>query len=522
MALSRTQMENTAKDEEDEDEEDEEVDVDVEGDFDGNGFHDVIGNLTQPLVNRPGEEYLNTNWAVHVHDEVWALDASIDAESRKTIEQMLKEERQYLFRKGNFGKHSQLLKQDPAGAGSSSRRKVQKEKIKSDGTLKTRRVPWTQAEKAAFEEGLAQFGHSWTKISNLIPSRSLLQVRVFARRYLRTRGLLGRMPKLGGHVSTFIMASEDHTNALKKTSTMSVGTESLKYSMTGVGEMVRVSGCSDGSGSEVDIDGMDDDVKAIGLRKETMAKHKQGGSSGHSSQVINIGDLVSDAALTDTLPLRGGDPQRTYALQGINQSFALDIPFTSNPLFIGTCYNNDGDKVRDKMKMENEASQRIVDENKIKQRLVQEDNMKPSLEEDKAVRLSLGEQSELWLRFRQEDGVMLSLGENNEVKENVEEGIEMRPRQGQNEEVRPSLRAEYKMRLNPTRGGGLRLCPGEAGGLRPCSGEDGGLKPCLGEACGLRPCPGEAGGLRPCPGEAGGLRPCPGELTRSAYAGHKL
>uniref|UniRef100_UPI00358EFB59 deubiquitinase MYSM1-like n=1 Tax=Myxine glutinosa TaxID=7769 RepID=UPI00358EFB59 len=182
MALSRTQAENTARDEDEEDEE-----VDVEGDLDGNGFHDVIANLTQPLVNQAREECLNNNWVGHVHDEMWTLDASIDAESRKTIEQMLKEERQYLFRKGNFGKHSQLLKQDPAGAGSSCRRKAQREKIKSNGTLKNRRVPWTQAETAAFEEGLAQFGHSWTKISNLIPSRSLLQVRVFARRYLRTR-----------------------------------------------------------------------------------------------------------------------------------------------------------------------------------------------------------------------------------------------------------------------------------------------------------------------------------------------
>ncbi|KAM3620111.1 uncharacterized protein V6R79_018455 [Siganus canaliculatus] len=44
---------------------------------------------------------------------------------------------------------------------------------------------WSKQEKELFEEGLAQFGRRWTKISKLVGSRSVLQVKSYARQYFK-------------------------------------------------------------------------------------------------------------------------------------------------------------------------------------------------------------------------------------------------------------------------------------------------------------------------------------------------
>ncbi|XP_043857528.1 deubiquitinase MYSM1 isoform X2 [Dromiciops gliroides] len=48
-------------------------------------------------------------------------------------------------------------------------------------------VKWTAGEKELFEQGLAKFGRRWTKIAKLIGSRNVLQVRSYARQYLKKR-----------------------------------------------------------------------------------------------------------------------------------------------------------------------------------------------------------------------------------------------------------------------------------------------------------------------------------------------
>uniref|UniRef100_A0A8D2I6F9 Deubiquitinase MYSM1 n=1 Tax=Urocitellus parryii TaxID=9999 RepID=A0A8D2I6F9_UROPR len=48
-------------------------------------------------------------------------------------------------------------------------------------------VKWTIEEKELFEQGLAKFGRRWTKIAKLIGSRSVLQVKSYARQYFKNK-----------------------------------------------------------------------------------------------------------------------------------------------------------------------------------------------------------------------------------------------------------------------------------------------------------------------------------------------
>ncbi|MGH0122562.1 UNVERIFIED_CONTAM: hypothetical protein FKN15_038112, partial [Acipenser sinensis] len=48
-------------------------------------------------------------------------------------------------------------------------------------------IRWTQEEKDIFEKGLAQFGRRWTKIAKMIGSRSVLQVKGYAKQYFKTK-----------------------------------------------------------------------------------------------------------------------------------------------------------------------------------------------------------------------------------------------------------------------------------------------------------------------------------------------
>uniref|UniRef100_A0A3Q3VPT6 Myb-like, SWIRM and MPN domain-containing protein 1 n=1 Tax=Mola mola TaxID=94237 RepID=A0A3Q3VPT6_MOLML len=132
-----------------------EVDVDIEGDDEVDG-----GCLVQ-------EQFLQSAWKSNAGILPSELDSSISPENREVIERMLQEE-QYPFSdlsaSQNRGHHSPT---SASASGTSSR--------------------WSKQEKDLFEEGLAQFGRRWTKIAKLLGSRSVLQVKSYARQYFKQK-----------------------------------------------------------------------------------------------------------------------------------------------------------------------------------------------------------------------------------------------------------------------------------------------------------------------------------------------
>uniref|UniRef100_A0A669CD70 Myb-like, SWIRM and MPN domain-containing protein 1 n=1 Tax=Oreochromis niloticus TaxID=8128 RepID=A0A669CD70_ORENI len=93
----------------------------------------------------------------------WELDSSISPENREVIERMLLEE-QYPF--SAFKRTTQSPAKNLASSSGSASR-------------------WSQQEKELFEEGLARFGRRWTKIAKLMESRTVLQVKSYARQYFK-------------------------------------------------------------------------------------------------------------------------------------------------------------------------------------------------------------------------------------------------------------------------------------------------------------------------------------------------
>ncbi|XP_032429007.1 histone H2A deubiquitinase MYSM1 isoform X1 [Xiphophorus hellerii] len=149
-----------------------EVDVDIEGDdFDSNvGEMDAAG-LVQEQFIQPADR--TSSWSLP-----WELDSSISPENREAIERMLLEEQYYL----TGGRIPDILPSDP-----NKKPKVKKSPTKSS-TSASASSRWSKQEKELFEEGLAQYGRRWTKIAKLVDTRSVLQVKSYARQYFKHKG----------------------------------------------------------------------------------------------------------------------------------------------------------------------------------------------------------------------------------------------------------------------------------------------------------------------------------------------
>ncbi|AWP11279.1 putative histone H2A deubiquitinase MYSM1 [Scophthalmus maximus] len=147
-----------------------EVDVDIEGDETESGMNELDGG------GAAQEQLVQSAWTSSAGTLPWELDSSISPENREAIQKMLQEEHYYLtgeelpshiWESEAINKPKQV-KNSPARAsvsGSSSR--------------------WSKQEKDLFEEGLAQFGRRWTKIAKLVDSRTVLQVKSYARQYFK-------------------------------------------------------------------------------------------------------------------------------------------------------------------------------------------------------------------------------------------------------------------------------------------------------------------------------------------------
>ncbi|KAG8003421.1 Histone H2A deubiquitinase MYSM1 [Nibea albiflora] len=151
-----------------------EVDVDIEGDAFENSISELdSGGLVQ-------EQFIQSAWKSSAGILPWELDSSISPENREVIEKMLLEEQYYLTGEQI---HDHIWKSD-----ADNKHKVKKSPAKTSASGSSSR--WSKQEKELFEEGLAQFGRRWTKIAKLVGSRSVLQVKSYARQYFKHKAKL--------------------------------------------------------------------------------------------------------------------------------------------------------------------------------------------------------------------------------------------------------------------------------------------------------------------------------------------
>ncbi|KAM9358024.1 histone H2A deubiquitinase MYSM1 [Symphorus nematophorus] len=146
-----------------------EVDVDIEGD----AFESSISELDGGGLVQ--EQFVQSAWKSNAGILPWELDSSISPENREVIERMLLEEQYYLT---GVKAHNHLWESD-----ADNKPKVKKSPAKTSASGSSSR--WSKQEKDLFEEGLAQFGRRWTKIAKLVGSRTVLQVKSYARLYFK-------------------------------------------------------------------------------------------------------------------------------------------------------------------------------------------------------------------------------------------------------------------------------------------------------------------------------------------------
>ncbi|XP_048207382.1 deubiquitinase MYSM1 isoform X4 [Perognathus longimembris pacificus] len=103
---------------------------------------------------------------------------------------MLLEEEYYLSNKSHPGKFWLDQKEDDKKY-TNSLQKTAKIMVHSPTKPASYSVKWTIEEKELFEQGLAKFGRRWTKIAKLIGSRTVLQVKSYARQYFKNKVKLG-------------------------------------------------------------------------------------------------------------------------------------------------------------------------------------------------------------------------------------------------------------------------------------------------------------------------------------------
>ncbi|XP_020487536.2 histone H2A deubiquitinase MYSM1 isoform X1 [Labrus bergylta] len=146
-----------------------ELDVDIEGEEFDSSMSELQGaGLAQ-------EPFLQSAWRSSAGVLPWELDSSISPENREVIEKMLLEEQYYLT--------GEQVQNHIWESDTNNKLKVKKSPAKSSTSGSSLR--WSRQERDLFEEGLAQFGRRWTKISRLLGSRSVLQVKSYARQYFK-------------------------------------------------------------------------------------------------------------------------------------------------------------------------------------------------------------------------------------------------------------------------------------------------------------------------------------------------
>ncbi|XP_038967037.1 deubiquitinase MYSM1 isoform X4 [Rattus norvegicus] len=160
----------------------EEADVDVEGDVAAAAQPGNDGNTASVFQ----DHYLDSTWRRENGCLPWTLDSTISDENRAVIEKMLLEEEYYLSNKSLPGKFWVNQKENDKKC-TNSLQKTGKIMVRSPAKPSSYSVKWTIEEKKLFEQGLAKFGRRWTKIAALVKSRTVLQVKSYARQYFRNK-----------------------------------------------------------------------------------------------------------------------------------------------------------------------------------------------------------------------------------------------------------------------------------------------------------------------------------------------
>ncbi|XP_076134231.1 histone H2A deubiquitinase MYSM1 [Alosa pseudoharengus] len=236
-----------------------EVDVvDIEGDEYDETFSDIAGGDGATAILQ--DQYLQSAWKDNSSILPWTLDSSISAENREVIENMLLEEQYYLTGKAA-----------PKSAWTNEKPKPKKSPMKASPPP----ARWAQEEKALFEKGLAQYGRRWTKIAKLIGSRTVLQVKSYARQYFRNKAKSEPPP-----ASSSNQPSELQPTTLEKPT---------KNHINALANAVRIETLSDDEDVDITDDLSDDDSQTdqlpeMGGRQEDFDEQDSQGEGSQSPQ----------------------------------------------------------------------------------------------------------------------------------------------------------------------------------------------------------------------------------------------
>uniref|UniRef100_A0A8C7GME0 Myb-like, SWIRM and MPN domain-containing protein 1 n=1 Tax=Oncorhynchus kisutch TaxID=8019 RepID=A0A8C7GME0_ONCKI len=275
--------------------------VDIEGDECDPDLGD-FGDRAALLQN----QYMQSAWKTNTGVLPWELDRSISAENREVIENMLMEEQYYLTGK-------EMPESVWANAPPNPKPKLKRlvrSPAKSSASGSSTATRWSQQEKVLFETGLAQFGRRWTKISKLVGSRTVFQVKSYARQYFKHKVTL---------------SSSLHLSQLKTSSAFSTSGLSVPSHLSALTNVVRIERLGDEEEEEVDItDDLSDEggsgggVVVIGENRRIEGKgedlqagvHTETCEPGAPEELDNQGETHQDLS-NQTLPsLRETDQEQ--------------------------------------------------------------------------------------------------------------------------------------------------------------------------------------------------------------------
>ncbi|KAM6129090.1 deubiquitinase MYSM1 isoform 1-T2 [Phoenicopterus ruber ruber] len=172
----------------------EELEVDIEGDPAAVPGEAATGDHENTASSLLQDHYLDSSWRTD-NSLPWTLDSSISEENRAVIEKMLLEEEYYLSNKSLSEKIWLNQKEAEKRSVKSPHKKTGKVMVRSPTKSASYSLKWTSEEKELFEQGLVKFGRRWTKIAKLIGSRTVLQVKSYARQYFKNKAKNGDSEK---------------------------------------------------------------------------------------------------------------------------------------------------------------------------------------------------------------------------------------------------------------------------------------------------------------------------------------